>query len=345
MTELTERQKLLLTLIIHEFTREATPIGSKSLVDMYNLELSSATVRNELSALTEMGYLRQPHTSAGRIPTESGYRFFVGNLLQKTDLPTATQKTISHQFYQMKQDIEQWMRLAVSLLAKHSQATSLITAPQAEKTLFKHVELISTHGRQLLMVLVLMGGDIRQRMITLSEPVTQEALSQAAETATQAMAGSGSDTALALQQGATGLLQDLYGWISEEMSFSQARRSGELYLDGLSNVFTEPEFTPEEARGALRILEERSTLQLLLAELLQPNTVNTVQVLIGGEGNLDELRQCSIVLSRYGVPGLATGTLGVLGPMRMEYGKTISTVRYVSELLSELVTESLTYDN
>lgn len=345
MSELTDRQKLLLTLIIHEFTREANPIGSKSLVEQYHLDMSPATVRNEMGILTDLGYLRQPHTSAGRIPTEHGFRFFVGNLLQTSDLPTATQKTISHQFYQMKQDVEQWMRLAVSLLAKHSQATSLITAPQAERTLFKHVELISTHGRQLLMVLVLMGGDIRQRMITLGEPVSQEMLSQAADEATVALAGKTRAAIPLLASKASGLLQELYGSIAEEMDFTEARHSGELYLDGLSNVFSEPEFTADEARGALKILEERTTLQLMLSELLNPNTVNTVQVLIGGEGNLDELKQCSIVLSRYGAPGLATGTLGVLGPLRMEYGKTISTVRYVSELLSELVTDSLTYDN
>lgn len=146
MEALTERQKLLLTLIIHEFAKDAAPVGSKSLVDQFNLDLSTATVRNDMSALTDMGYLRQPHTSAGRVPTESGYRFFVGNLLQHTDLPDATRHMISHQFYQMRHDVDQWMRLAVSVLASQSQSASLITAPHAEKPVFKHVELISTRG-------------------------------------------------------------------------------------------------------------------------------------------------------------------------------------------------------
>ena len=344
MEVLTERQKLLLTLIIHEFAKDAAPVGSKSLVDQFNLDLSTATVRNDMSALTDMGYLRQPHTSAGRVPTESGYRFFVGNLLQHTDLPDATRHMISHQFYQMRHDVDQWMRLAVSVLASQSQSASLITAPHAEKPVFKHVELISTRGRQVLMVLVLMGGDVRQRLLTLNEPMTQERLSQTAEQVTRLMAGSDITEMRILGTRLDTLGREMVDWAIEEMISSGSEQSGELYLDGLSNVFVEPEFSTEEGRGALRILEERSTLQQLFTQTL-PNTVNSVQVLIGGEGNWEELRQCSLILSRYGAPGLATGTLGVLGPMRMPYGRAISTVRFLSRLLSDLVTETLVTDD
>jgi len=344
MDILTERQKLLLTLIIHEFAREAMPVGSKSLVDQFSLDMSSATVRNEMAALTEMGYLRQPHTSAGRVPTEIGYRFFVGNLLQNTDLPDSTRHMISHQFYQMRHDVDQWMRLAVSVLASQSQSASLITAPHAEKPIFKHVELISTRGRQVLMVMVLVGGDVRQRLLTLGEPLSQDRLSQTAEKITNLMAGSDITEIRTLSPQLDTLGRELVEWVIEEMLSSASEQSGELYLDGLSNVFVEPEFTTEEGRGALRILEERTTLQQLFSQTL-PSAVNSVQVLIGGEGNWEELRQFSVVLSRYGAPGLATGTLGVLGPMRMPYGRTISTVRFLSKLLSDLVSETLVTDD
>ena len=109
MNELTERQKLILSMAIHEYVRTAAPVSSLHLVEHYHLDMSSATVRNELSALTEMGYLRQPHTSAGRVPTEEGYRYFVGRLVQETNLPDTTRRTISHQFYQMRNDVDQWM--------------------------------------------------------------------------------------------------------------------------------------------------------------------------------------------------------------------------------------------
>src|SRR5512140_630741 len=154
MNELTERQKFLLALVVHEYARTAAPVGSRYLVENYRLDMSSATIRNELAVLTEQGYLRQPHTSAGRVPTDEGYRYFVGRLLQETVLPETMRHTISHQFYQMRHDVEQWMRLAASVLAHQSRAASLVTAPHPEKACLKHLELISTRGRQMLMVLV-----------------------------------------------------------------------------------------------------------------------------------------------------------------------------------------------
>ena len=143
MKELTERQNFILTLVIHDYTQNAQPIGSQYLVDRYNLEMSPATVRNELSALDDAGYLYQPHTSAGRLPTDVGYRYFVGRLLNDTELPQTTQRTISHQFYQSRQDTEQWMRLAASVLAHQSNAASVVTAPHTTKARLKHLELIA----------------------------------------------------------------------------------------------------------------------------------------------------------------------------------------------------------
>ncbi len=167
---------MLLTLVVHEYTRTAVPVGSQSLVEHYHLDLSSATVRNELAALEDMGYLRQPHTSAGRSPTEDGYRYFVSQLLQQTDLPAETRRTISHQFYQMRNDSDQWMRLAASVLANQSRGVSLVTAPRPENAVLKHLELISTRGRQVLMVMVMAGGEIHQKIFSLNETYSQEQL-------------------------------------------------------------------------------------------------------------------------------------------------------------------------
>ncbi|MCX6055670.1 MAG: heat-inducible transcriptional repressor HrcA [Chloroflexi bacterium] len=344
MTELTERQRVLLSLVIHEYIRSATPVGSKHMVEQYNLDMSSATVRNELSELTELGYLRQPHLSAGRVPTEDGYRLFVGNIVHESELPDATQRTISHQFYQMRQDVEQWTRLAASVLAHQSRAASLVTAPHPEHARFKHLELIASRGRQVLMVLVLMGGEILQRFITLPEPVPQDLLSSTADRFTNLLEGK---SVAAIHQNAIemdALEKDLFDLFLEEMKQADSMVSGELVLDGLTNVLAEPEFSgSEDARRALRVLEEKPLLHDILAQtVLHGSSVGGVQVLIGGEGIYDALSQCSIVLARYGTPGLATGTLGVLGPMRMPYGRTISIVRFLSGLLSELVTETMT---
>ena len=344
MNELTDRQKFLLALVVHEYARTAAPVGSVYLVEHYHLDMSSATVRNELAALTEQGYLRQPHTSAGRVPTDEGYRYFVGRLLPETDLPEAMRHTISHQFYQMRHDVDQWMRLAGSILAHQSRAASLVTAPHPETLRFKHLELISTRGRQVLMVLVLFGGDVRQRLLTLSEPVTQEQLSTSADRLTRALSDKNVEIMLSQRAQFSGLDLDMLDWMIDDIR--QARSvAGDVYLDGLTNVLAEPEFSgSDEARRALRLLEEGPLLQDLLARTVLSANASGVQVLIGGEGTFDELRQTSLILTRYGAPGLATGTLGVLGPMRLPYGRTISTMRFLSSLLSDLVTETMIED-
>ena len=144
----------------------------------------------------------------------------------------------------------------------------------------------------------------------------------------------------------TGMEQQFAYWVIEDMSDIQSAPTGEVFLDGVSNVLSEPEFIgSEDARRALQLLEERSLLQDLLARSVLTDRTGGVQVLIGGEGTREELRPFSMVLASYGAPGLAMGTLGVLGPMRMSYGRSISTVRFLSSLLSNLVTETLTDDN
>jgi heat-inducible transcriptional repressor len=335
-----ERQKLILALVIRDYIDFAQPVGSKTLVDKYGLNFSPATVRNEMVALTEFGYLHQPHTSAGRVPTEEGYRYFVRQLMGQTDLAPQTKRMITHQFYQAGQDIDNWLRLAASILAHQSQAASIVTAPYPEKARFQHIELISTIGRQVLMVLVLTGGDIRQQVLSLAEPVAQNVLSTSAAQLNQLCQGMGKGeiAALALQMDA--LEQDILNLIAEEMNRSGAILDGEVYRDGLTNVLAEPEFAEVElARRAMRVFEERTFLQDLLTSTILTSSVGGVQVLIGGEGNWEELRECSVILGRYGVPGLATGTLGVLGPIRMSYAHSISTVRFVADLLSNLVVE------
>jgi heat-inducible transcriptional repressor len=342
MPDLTERQKTILMLVIRDHIEKAQPVGSNSLVKSYHLDLSSATVRNEMSALDEMGYLRQPHTSAGRIPTEEGYRFFVGQMMHQAELPETIQHTITHQFYQARPDVDQWMTLAASILAHQSRGVSVVTAPHAEQALFKHVELISTQGRQVLMVMVMAGGEVSQQILTLAEPVTQEKLSQTATRLNGLLAGLAVDKISALSPRSDALDQDILTLIVQDMRRATESVSGNIYTDGLTNVLAEPEFAEsDEARRALRLFEERSTLQDLLARTSTSSMVGGLQVLIGGEGRWEELSQCSMVLARYGVPGLSTGMLGVLGPMRMSYAKTIPTVRFVAGLLSDLVNDTI----
>jgi heat-inducible transcriptional repressor len=339
---LTERQETILALIIHEYIDTAEPIGSKRVVDKYSLGVSSATVRNEMTALTGAGLLRQPHTSAGRIPTEKGYRYFVRRLLGESDLSPSEKRLISHQFHQTKADADQWVRLAASVLAQHSRVASLVTAPRPDRAIFKHLELISTQARQVLLVLVLKGGDVRQQMLTLAEVIDQAHLAEIATQITRTCVGKDTEGVTLQAEHFTTLSHEITRLVADIMARADALRTGEIYHDGLDNVLMQPEFADSpSARHALQLLEERSFLEEVLATVLSP-TVGGVQVVIGGEGSWEELKDCSMILTRYGVPGFSTGALGVLGPTRMAYGRTISAVRYVAGLLSDIVIETMT---
>ena len=339
MESLTERQETILGLIIRDYIDTADPVSSKALVEKYSLGVSSATVRNEMSALTEQGYLRQLHTSAGREPTEAGYRYFVQRIVGENELPLAEQRTISHQFYQARKDIDQWMRLAAAVLAQHARGASLVTAPHQLPARFKHLELIATQGRLVLLVLVLSGGEVRQQMLTLAEPISQAGLSEAATRINAVGLGLDSDGILAQAAHMPTLEQEVMRLIAEVMKKAEAFSAGEVFRDGLTAVLAEPEFAASDtARQALRVLEERTYLEEFLAKALAP-TVGGVQVVIGGENSWQELKECSMVLARYGVAGYATGAMGVLGPQRMAYGRAISTVRYVAGLMGDLMYE------
>jgi heat-inducible transcriptional repressor len=343
MSDLSERQKLILALVIREYVDHVKPVGSERLVEDYELHFSSATVRNELAVLTEAGYLHKPHKMAGSAPTEEGYRYFVSQLMGRTTLPSEVRHTIQHQFYQARHDVDQWMRLAASVLARQALGASLVTSLHPDHARLKHIELIATRGRQVLMVMVLEGGEIRQQMLKLGEPVSQDKLSLAAswvnETAQQKDAG---EISSLISMADDDLKQDILQLTLEEMQRSDAVLAGDIYRDGLANVLAEPEFSaPGVAHRALRFWEERSQLEDLLSQTVLLPETSGVHVLIGGEGTWEDLSDCAVVLSRYGVPGVATGALGVLGPTRMPYAHTISTVQFIANLLSDLVGDTL----
>jgi heat-inducible transcriptional repressor len=195
------------------------------------------------------------------------------------------------------------------------------------------------------MVLILVGGEIRQSLQVLSEVISQTMLSQVANQIIEKHQGSDAQRIRNYITSESELEKELTNWVVGELERADSLISGELFLDGITNVMSEPEFNDtEEARKTLKVLEERSMLQDIIARSIQSGDEGSVQVLIGGEGNWEDLKHCSIVLSKYGAPGVAFGTVGVLGPVRMPYDQTISAVRFMSGILSELVSETL-YDD
>ena len=341
--ELTPRQAMLLGLIVREHVRTAAPVASGGLVRRYGLEISSATVRNEMARLEEMGYLWQPHTSAGRVPTEAGFRYFVERLMEEQTLSPEEQRTIAHQFYQARHRVELWPPLAASILATRTQSAAVVTAPRAVNVRYKHLELIATHGRAVLLVLVLQGGTVEQQMLVLNDPMSQPTLREAADRLNQVCYGLAADQIAARLRTLPPLEQEIGSLVVSMMRKLKEQPSEEIYHHGLPQLLQAPEFAEveESSAGLVRVLEERSLLQAVIADALSPNVeIGSVRVLIGGEGKWDELRACSMILTRYGSPTQAVGTVGVLGPIRMAYGRAISVLRFVSGLLSELVEET-----
>lgn len=337
MDRLTLRQQTILGLVVREYVSSASPVSSRVLVGHYSLEISTATVRNELARLEELGYLTHPHTSAGRVPTHQGYRYFVERLLGDVDLPMHERRTIAHQFYQAPQDFEQWMPLAASVLARTTRGAALVTAPQATQSRYKHLQLISTQGRLVLLILVLRGGTVKQQLLTLVEPLSQEALNEISDRLNQAYSGLSADEIWSRVSVLPPLDADVARLVVSTMRQADAHATEPVYRYGLSEVLQQPEFAGgEKAQGLMRVMEEHSFLQTVLTDALSPE-VGSVRVLIGGEGRWDELQACSLVLARYGVTDFVTGALGVVGPTRMLYGRAISVVRFVAGLLSDLV--------
>jgi heat-inducible transcriptional repressor len=206
---------------------------------------------------------------------------------------------------------------------------------------FKHVELIATYGRQILLVVVLSGGEVRQQLLTLAEPVSQDTLSETAKRLNAQLVNLDAAGIRSAANRYPTFDQEIARVIADSLSREHTTGArSEMVLEGMSNVLAEPEFADTyTARQTQKILGEKTFLQSFLAKVLTSN-VGSVQVIIGGEGDWEELKDCSMVLARYGINDVATGALGVVGPTRMAYGRAISTVRYVAELMTDLVNEA-----
>jgi heat-inducible transcriptional repressor len=343
MLGLTERQKLVLALLVREYIDTAEPISSGRLVDHFQLDFSSATVRNEMAVLEENGLLFQPYTSAGRIPTKSGYRYYVQQLMGEDRLPTHIQEMIRHQFYQARNDVDDWLSLSASVLAQHSKVASLVTPLHTEKAHLKHVALLSTRGRQVLLVLVLNSGEVHQQTLVLDETHNQLELTGIADRINQLARGMNARELNEINNDvAEEPLSTILKVVVQIVEDSEVISSGEVYRDGLTNMLSEPEFTePDRAKQTLELFEDRVMLDDLLSRTVFDSDTPGVHVIIGGEDAWEQLDEISLIIAGYGSKEHAMGAIGLLGPLRMAYDRGVSTVRFVSDLISELISESM----
>jgi heat-inducible transcriptional repressor len=333
---LSERQRVILRLIVREYVASGRPVGSKALVRLSGIDVSPATMRNEMARLEELGYLEHLHTSGGRIPTDKGYRYFVAHLMGNIELSSSEQLMILHQFRQVELQLEPWIELAAATLARAAGNVSVVSAPIPQTPRLRHIELISLQPRLGLVILVTTDGAVRQLMTHWPDDADQATLSALADALVPSLRGLTADEIAGHTAGARPLARVALAQVEIAMRAMTAGGASVRH-SGLEHVLTQPEFSDAaEAQDLLTLLGGGSFISAILPRL---EDAPGVRVFIGEENQADEMRRLGIVVSTYGVDDEVVGVLGVVGPTRMAYDRSISSVRYMARLMSDLMAD------
>jgi len=343
VVELTDRQRSVLRAVVEDYLLTAVPVGSKALVSRYGLHVSPATVRSAMAELEALGLLTHPHTSAGRVPSDLGYRLYVESLMRESELDQVDRLMIRHQFAQVQLTSNEWLRLAASILAGSTRSAAVVTPARSRRARFGHVQLVALADGTRLLVLVLADGNVIQRRldrVTLERSmpdgvVDQAQLDAAAALLNTELAGLAAPQAHRRAQRFPAPSAQIAGVVAALLEEADAIVVEEVFTDGLVNVLEQPEFTEgSKLRPILEVLQRSDFLQQLVPVLTRRGGVH---VIIGHENSNDAMHEVSLVFAPYGSPGRALGLLGVLGPTRMPYPRAIPTVRYLSSLMNELI--------
>ena len=329
-----ERTGVILKHIVEQYIDRAVPVPSQSIAREHGLVVSSATIRNEMAHLEKEGYIIRPHTSAGSVPLDKGYRYYVESL-KYIELPPAERRLISHLFHQVEAETEHWLSLAATLLAQMVKNVAVVTMPKQSDCKFKHMELLSLQDSVVLAVVVFHGVKVKQKLITFSQPVAQPTLTVISNKLNAVLADltcqqiEDKDTEFSPTE------RQVVENMVEIMKDEDKQEYEEPYLDGLHFMLNQPEFAhSERMRNLMELVEHRSLLKVIAPRKLPRRGIHVV---IGKENKEEAIQDYSVVISQYGMPGEATGTIGVVGPTRMSYSHTIPAVDYLAAVLSQLV--------
>lgn len=335
---LSERQRLILNAIVDDYIRSAEPVGSRSISKRGDVGYSPATIRNEMSDLEELGYLEQPHTSAGRIPSHKGYRYYVDHLLHLSEIPREEIRRLKVFFAERLQQQEEIIRQVAMILADMTNYTSIVLEPELYHTSLKHLQIIPLNETQAVMILVTDTGHVENKLIALPKGIPPSEIEKVVNILNSKLSG------VPMIQ----LKSKLYNEISVELtryvshyneliellddSF-RLEEEGRVYLSGATNIMNQPEFRDvEKVKSLFTLLEEQDTLARILV-----TSEDGIQVRIGTENKLDAINQCSLITATYSVDGQTLGTIGILGPTRMEYSKVISLMHYMSKEMANII--------
>jgi heat-inducible transcriptional repressor len=289
-----------------------------------------------MSDLEEEGYITRPHTSSGCIPLPKGYRNYVESL-SDTRLPLDEQKQIRDLFMEATDEVDRWLRLAAVLISRLVGNAAVVSYPRAEKRKFKHLELVSMHDFLALLILVLSEATLKQQLISFKEPVSQDRLTKVSNKLNAEFSGLNGLEISSSRQGLTPLEKQVSQVVTDIMYLDDSAENEETYLEGLRLMLNQPEFIKKERMlEVVELLETRDRLGNLMNKQIEKEDR---KVVIGEESGEKELYDLSLVIGRYGVPNRLGGTIGVIGPTRMDYRRAISTVDYISGILSYLMAE------
>ncbi len=341
--ELSPRKIRLLQAIIDDYIATAVPVGSRTISKKYMSEFSAATIRNEMSDLEEMGYLEQPHTSAGRIPSDLAYRVYVDRMLQVGDLTPDETKVVRRYFNKRMEEMEQVVKSAARVLSDLTDYTSLVLSPQLMRTTVKRLQLVPVTKGTALVVLVTDAAVVKDTIIRIPDSMDSEDLHGISEALTKRFEGR-SITEISLQA-VNEVLSDMaehrrfFETLTDTLSRTANQESNDVVLEGAYNIFHHPEYRNdvERAQSFLMALETKDKLQ----EMLARSTKWEFTITIGRENEIDALRNMSVVTATYKLGDRPMGSLGVIGPTRMDYGRVVKLLHYISRSLGECMSGML----
>ena len=339
--KLDSRKLQILQAIINDYIITAEPVGSRTVARKYELGISSATIRNEMSDLEEMGFLEQPHTSAGRIPSDKAYRLYVDKLMQVKSLEEQEADFIKEFYGHKIMQLEQIIFHTAKVLSNITSYTSIAIAPQLSKVTIRHIQLVPVDREFALLVVVTSSGILKDALIQIPQGINGDFLNKVSNILTEQFQNksfSEIDTVdLTTVQKEFMENQKFFNSLVDILtdSFRKSQKQ-DIYLGGTTNIFNFPEYQDIlRARSFLDLLEEKD----LLYQILASSQDERLKVSIGTENLQEELRDCSIVTATYSLGNRVLGTIGVIGPTRMEYSRAVSVMDYMGKALSSYLTQ------
>lgn len=328
--ELDERKQKILKAIISNYLETGEPVGSRTISKYTDLNLSSATIRNEMADLEELGYIMQPHTSAGRIPTDAGYRLYVDRMMAEKDTEMEEMKT---QLLERVDKMESLLKQVAKVLAYNTNYATLVSGPQYQNSKLKFIQLSQVDANQLLAVIVVDGNVIKNKLMNVERPLQNDEILKLNVLLNTFLQGASlQDINLELIQTMKSqagefadILENVFQGIAEAIHEAD---EVEIYTSGTTNMLKYPELgNLEQATKLLEVLEDRQGLSDLIDETIHSESSNGIQVYIGEEAPVSNMKDCSIVTATYELAEGGKGTIGIIGPKRMDYKKVVSTLK------------------